>query len=173
MRTSSFSHVLESMKFFRKPLLKARNRFFSQIQLYDPNAEIGVNVSNINRSDILHEGIIKVQSRGFKRRTNPRSWKEMYAVLEESRLFLYDKKYDETPKFIITLDESVGIFREDIECRGICHCIRLESKYLNCSMCSDNENDRDTWMTMMLTVITEKVLSRSASRQNIRYSMYY
>lgn len=168
MRTLSFVNVLERMKFFRKPLLKARDRFFSQIQLYDPSTEFGWNIGRFE-SDVLQEGFIRVQSRGFKRITNPRNWKEMYAVLEKSRLLLFDKKYDETPKFIICLDETVGIFRENVQCRGDCHCIRLSGKYMNCSMCAENEEDRDSWMTMMLTVITEKVLSR----QSMRCSMYF
>ena len=174
MRTSVFGNVLESMRFFRRPLLKARDRFFSQIQLYDPNADFGGNVSSHTSSNVLKEGLIRVQSRGFRRKTNPRMWKQMYAILEESRLFLYDSEFDVTPKFSINLDETVGIFREDTtHCGEVCHCIRLTSRYMNCSLCIENETDRDSWLTIMLTVISEKLLSRSASKHNIRYSMYY
>ena len=177
MRTTSFANVLESMRLFRKPLLKARDRFFSQIQLYDPSEDFGVSVSHRHSSDVLKEGLLRVQSRGFRRKANPRTWKQMYAILEESKLYLYDNKFDETPKFSITLDETVGMFRENTECGGICYCIRLTSRSLNCSICAEDENERDSWLTMMLTVISEKVLSRPAPRpaprQNIRYSMYY
>ena len=173
MRISRFSNFFEGMKFFRKPLQKARDRFYSQIQLYDPNEDFGINSSHRNGSDILKEGRIRVQSRGFRRKTDPRSWKQMYAILEESKLFLYDRESDEMPKFSISLDETVGIFREDTEYRGVCHCIRLASTLLNCSLCAEDENERDSWLTMMLTVISERLLSRSESRQKIRYSMYY
>lgn len=175
MRISRLGNILENMKFFRKPLQKARNRFFSQIQLYDPSGEIASNPSNLDRfrSEVLQEGFLRVQGRGFRRKTNPRSWKEMYAVLEESRLFLFDHKNDETPKFIIPLDESVGIFREDVQHRETYHCMRLSSQFLNCSMCAGSDDERDQWMTMMLTVISEKVLSGHGSRPNVRHSMYY
>ena len=165
--------MLESMRLFRKPLLKARDRFFSQIQLYDPREDFGVSASHRHSSGVLKEGFVRVQSRGFRRKTNPRTWKQMYAILEESRLYLYDNEFAETPKFSITLDETVGMFRENTEFVSVCYCIRLASRSLNCFICAEDETERDSWLTMMLTVISEKVLSRSASRQNFRYSMYY
>ena len=168
------SNLFESIKssFFRKPLAKARNKFFSEIQLYTPNSANDANYLNNNRpgKDIIREGNLRIRRRGF-RKTNPRTWQEMHAILEDARLFLY-KDGDENPRNIITLDEEVGIYPEDVHDKIAFYCIRLTSKDLSYSICAQNENDRDIWLTVLLTAISEKLLKSSASRQNPRYSMY-
>ncbi len=91
----------------------------------------------------------------------------MYMVLNESYLYCYKQKDDEFPKQVILLDESVGIYPEDLKDKHKSHCIKISTKTNNYTMCAENEGVRDVWLTMLLTVISEKLLTRSASRYSI------
>ena len=178
MRHSHIGNILENLKahLFTRPLVKARSRFFSERDLEDPKSDRGKFVPNNNAPDrelLLQEGNMRIHKRTSFLKSSTKSWKEMYFVLADSRLFCYRQKDDEKPKQVIILDESVGIYPEDVhESTRTSFCIKLTAKHSSYTFCASTEGERDVWLTMMLTVISEKLLMRSASRQNLRYSMY-
>ena len=155
--------------------MKTRDRFFSEIQLSQVSKDkyrLTEDLPSKRRAGlIVQEGHLRMQRRSL-RKTNPQTWKEMYMVLNESHLYCYTTKDDQIPKQMILLDESVGIYPADVKDKQKNYCIKISTKASNYSICAESEHERDIWLTMLLTVISEKLLTRSASRQNVsRYSM--
>eukprot|EP00794_Sanderia_malayensis_P011814 gene11814-13038_t len=189
-----FEGMLENFKsnFRRKPLSRSRGNctFLSERQLFsapqsspetgsptrtpaDKYTRLDEGCSSVSTTMpvIVQEGHLRMQRRSL-RKTCAQTWKEMYVVLNESHLNCYRRKGDQVPKQVIVLDESVGIYPEDMNDKHRSHCIKISTKSINYTMCAADECERDVWLTMLLTVISEKLLNRSESRNNLNYNRY-
>lgn len=118
------------------------------------------------------EGYLYIQSRSLWRFPN-HLWKRRYFTLRNDVLYFTKQKGDlifEETTDKIEIEADTGIYPEESTKGSKKFFIRIAQGKQNYILCSADENDRNTWLASLLTVITEKYVInfKAGSYKSIR-----
>ena len=114
--------------------------------------------------NIVKEGQLFVQSRNLWRIPS-NVWKQRYFVLNKDFLYFYKKgkSTDRSPRVspeVIPLNENLGLYPEEACGKHLRFCIRITNGKRIYNLCANSEMERDSWLTAILSLITEQFLGR-------------
>lgn len=119
---------------------------------------------------IYREGYLFKQSRKMWK-----LWKTRYFVLRDDGLFFYRSKLDKDgePMGVVPL-KKLSVHVDDVKDKGRPqYCLRLGSGYgfkTSYCLCSFSKDERDLWFTLLLTAISQDIVSNCSSTFKYRSS---
>ena len=129
---------------------------------------------SIDTYDKSCEGHLYIQSKTLWK-FPPYLWKRRYFVLQRDVLYFFktresmceDTDLDEQSSNLLKIQSDTGIYPEESCSKGFKkYLIRITHGKLNYVLCTSSEQDRNTWLASLLTVITRKFIGSLAKKPN-------